>query len=145
MTLISKLKKKNILQTMSSVGSFEILHSPVNVILQICHFFPLSLHGTLESNKHLYQVLKYFQFYLSQLKTMGFQFHNAGASWLIYFPLLLFFILQNNFCNGMINLTPWPCKRTFFYIFYNDLEIVRNFSSRLIVRRSFTSRPQPEL
>ena len=74
---------------MSSVGSFEILHSPVNVILQICHFFPLSLHGTLESNKHLYQVLKsYFQLLShSQLRTMGLQFHNAQTSWLIYFPL----------------------------------------------------------
>ena len=39
----------------------------------------------------------------------------------------------------MINLTTRPCKRTFFYIFYNDLEIVRNSRSRLIVRRFLTA------
>ena len=114
-------------------GSFEIRYSPVNVILQICHFFPLSLHSTLESNKHLYQVLKsYFQ--LSQsTEDNGISISQCWSQLDDLLSITSIFIFY--FCNGMINLTPWPCKRTFFYIFYNDLEIVRNFSSRLIVRR----------
>ena len=71
--------------------------SPVNVVLQVCHFLPLSLHGTLESDQHLYQVLEWYSQStdVKKWRLCGILISQC-RSHLIYFPVILcwYFIEQ---------------------------------------------------